>query len=148
VTLWDWALAAWAKPGVEEACLALQDTAGQSVVLILWRAWLHSEGRTVDPSQARPAIALARSAEDGRLKPLRAARRRLPRSDPDYARLRAEELSLERSLIEALADLPAGPMTAAEDLATALAALADSWNGAPVGAAARAHVRELSRVLG
>ncbi|HRD47526.1 MAG TPA: TIGR02444 family protein, partial [Caulobacter sp.] len=37
--LWDWALAVYARPGVPEATLALQDEHGFNTALLLWAAW-------------------------------------------------------------------------------------------------------------
>lgn len=38
--LWDYALALYQRPGVADACLQLQDTAGADVCELLWRCWL------------------------------------------------------------------------------------------------------------
>ncbi len=149
MTLWEWAVAVWAKPGVEDACLALQDVAGQSVVLILWRAWLERYGRAVARPQIERAISLARAVEDERLKPLRAARRSLSRSDAGYGRLREQELAAERALIESLEGLPvAQPSKRREDLATVLVMLMEQWSGTPAGKEARALVSSLCQALG
>ena len=37
--IWDWALEAYAQPGVPEACLALQDAHGQNTSLLLWAVY-------------------------------------------------------------------------------------------------------------
>ena len=42
--LWDFALALYAKPGVETACLTLQDEAGLDVCELLFHCWLYSSG--------------------------------------------------------------------------------------------------------
>lgn len=42
--LWDFALALYAAPGVEEDCLVLQDDAGIDVGELLWRCWLYRHG--------------------------------------------------------------------------------------------------------
>ncbi|MDI6624629.1 MAG: TIGR02444 family protein, partial [Brevundimonas sp.] len=38
--LWDWAVRAYASDGVGDACLHLQDAAGQNVPLLLWASGL------------------------------------------------------------------------------------------------------------
>ncbi len=43
--LWTWACAAYAAPGVAEACLSLQDYHEQNVPLLLWAAWTAATGR-------------------------------------------------------------------------------------------------------
>lgn len=55
--LWDFALALYAKPGVEAACLTLQEEAGLDVCEVLFHCWLYSCGL-----EAAPA-ALARQRE-------------------------------------------------------------------------------------
>ena len=48
MSLWDWAVAAYSAEGVAEACLELQDSAGQNIPLLLWAAWCAAEGRKPD----------------------------------------------------------------------------------------------------
>ncbi|WP_457808957.1 TIGR02444 family protein [Kushneria sp. EE4] len=43
--LWPWALALYARPGVSETLLALQDEAGLDVCELLWGLWLLAHGR-------------------------------------------------------------------------------------------------------
>ncbi|WP_189466829.1 TIGR02444 family protein [Litchfieldella qijiaojingensis] len=45
--LWDFALALYARPGVEAACLRLQDEAGVDVCELLWHCWLYHHGLMV-----------------------------------------------------------------------------------------------------
>lgn len=111
--IWDWALQAYARPGVPEACLALQDQHGQNTSLLLWAVY----------AQANDAALLARAAEAARawdrvaLVPLREVRRALKAPLPpleDRARedLRQDvkrlELAAERLLLETLGSLAAG----------------------------------------
>lgn len=42
--LWDFALVLYGRPGVEAACLHLQDDAGVDVTELLWRCWLYHHG--------------------------------------------------------------------------------------------------------
>jgi len=55
--LWDFALTLYAKPGVEAACLTVQEEAGLDVCELLFHCWLYSCGL-----EAKPA-ALARQRE-------------------------------------------------------------------------------------
>lgn len=124
-TLWDWSLASYAKPGVEPACLALQDENGVSVPLLLWALWLQDQGRAPDlPAGAE----LARTWETEAVGPLRRLRRALKTlgEEPDREavreQVRAVELDAERRLLAALERLPSAPGTpqpAAELLAEA-----------------------------
>jgi uncharacterized protein (TIGR02444 family) len=45
---WEWALDAYARPGVAEACLELQDVHGQNVPLLLWAAWAAADALEPD----------------------------------------------------------------------------------------------------
>lgn len=61
IPLWDFALALYAKPGVEAACLTLQEEAGLDVCELLFHCWLYSFGL-----EAIPAT-VARQREQRRL---------------------------------------------------------------------------------
>lgn len=117
--LWDWALAAYARPGVAGACQSLQDDHGQNVPLLLAAAWAAAEGRAFDPDRASSLTAVW---DDRAVTALRAARRGLKAQmsgidDAGREALRsavkAAELSAERLLLEGLENL-AGPTGAME----------------------------------
>jgi uncharacterized protein (TIGR02444 family) len=139
MTLWDYAVACWEKPGVSKICLRLQDRHGQCVALLLWRCWAASEGRRPGVVAMRNAIALARTWEGEVIAPLRAARRALAGAldgaDPKVVgRVReaagAVELDAERALIEALEALTPPPSGARiGGVARHLSVLMDTWNG-------------------
>ena len=110
-TLWDWAVRAYAAPGVSEVCLDLQDTAGQSVCLLLWTAWMAQTGRPVDDDMLEAAVDTARAWHGTAVDPLREVRRHLKRPHPDMSGpdrevvrdlVKAAELMAERRLLEAL----------------------------------------------
>lgn len=135
-TLWDWALAAYARPGAADACLELQDRHRQNVPLLLWTLW-SAEAR-LNPD-LRAGAAVARAWDGAAVSPLRALRRDLKSPRPELgdadreavrARIKAAELEAERRLLLALADLPAsmGAVPRAGDLLTQAAG---AW-GAPV----------------
>lgn len=113
MSLWDWTLEAYARPGVPQACLALQDDHGQNCSFLLWAVW----------AELGDSAALSRAAEIAHrwdalsLTPLRDVRRALkPPSPPvaDAARedlredVKAAELRAERVLLETLATLTEG----------------------------------------
>ncbi len=109
--LWDYALATYARPGVEAACLVLQDDHDQCAPLLLWRLWTLDEHRAVDDSLLDLATSAARAWDEAAVAPLRQIRRDLkrsfpPMSDADRAALRDEvkgaELRAERLLLETL----------------------------------------------
>ena len=121
MSLWDWALTAYAADGVADACLDLQDTAGQNVPLLLWAAWCAAEGRAPDEDALEAAGDTARAWQDTAIAPLRAVRKALKPRAPDLAdadreavraQVKAVELEAERHLLaalEALAPAPSGP---------------------------------------
>lgn len=131
--LWDWALEAYQRPGVAEACLSLQDEHGLSVAYLLWAAWAGEQGDE-EAGACAAAAAIALAWEEAALRPLRAARRGLKRDLPGVAaaarlalraRLQEQELAAERLLLAALADLPR--TSGAGALAVKLARAAAVW---------------------
>ncbi|PZQ59769.1 MAG: TIGR02444 family protein [Phenylobacterium zucineum] len=113
MAIWEWALEAYARPGVPEACLALQDAHGQNTSLLLWA--VHAE--TTDAGLLARAAEAARSWDRTALVPLRDVRRALKPSLPpfdDHARqalreeVKALELAAERLLLETLEGLVQG----------------------------------------
>lgn len=120
--LWDYALALYATPGVQAACLALQDRRGADVNLILFGCWLGACGRRLDADGLTRARDEALAWQAELVGPLRAARRglkrRLPglsasiraRLEPVRVDLARGELALERGellLLEGLVSLDA-----------------------------------------
>ena len=104
---WDWAVTAYARPGVAELCLDLQDAHGQNVPLLLWAIWAGQGGRRVEAAQA---VATARAWQQV-IVPLREVRRRLKTTvteDDDAQRLpvreqvKAVELAAEKALMTLL----------------------------------------------
>src|SRR3546814_12211972 len=53
---WDWSLAAYARPGVAPACLALQDRPGLDVNLLLFAVRAGTPGRALPPDALRAAV--------------------------------------------------------------------------------------------
>lgn len=119
--LWDWALKAYAAPGVANACLHLQDAAEQNVPLLLWAAWIAETGRRPHEDDIEAACDTARAWDGSAVAPLRAIRRTLKAPIPDMddaarevvrEQIKAVELLAERKLLEALevlAPTPSGP---------------------------------------
>src|SRR5690606_36034781 len=105
------ALALYARPGVEDACLEAQQ-AGADVCLLLCGAWLDDLGR---PYQRAASVCLRRLAEEQQaalIQPLRTARQQLrpaAQRAAQIARLREQikelELAAERRLLEQLQTL-------------------------------------------
>ena len=132
MSLWSWAVRAYARPGVQEICLSLQDDDGQSVCLLLWAGWRGP----VDAETLEAAVDTAKTWHRTALDPVRAVRRTLkkPIPDMDDARrlsLREEikrvELSAERGLLDELEAISGPPGDQAFDVLAALAAAARMW---------------------
>src|SRR5690606_9342164 len=83
--LWDWALAAYAAPGVADECLHLQDVHDQNVPLLLWAAWCAETGRRPDENAVEAACDTARVWAEQAAAPLRTLRRALKTRRPDMA---------------------------------------------------------------
>jgi uncharacterized protein (TIGR02444 family) len=136
-TLWDWALAAYGRPGVPEATLALQDEHGFSTALLLWAVWADP-----DPEDLANGVQITVAWDETVLWPLRNVRRtlKMPRAPfDDGAReglredVKAAELRAEQVLMAALEAL-AGP-AATVDAPAALRRAAMAWSGAAPAAA-------------
>lgn len=114
LSLWDQALALYARPGVEAACLALQDQTKVDVCELLWACWLERHGLTPD-GDAPTYLAPIRAWQAEMTRPLRDRRRALKElalTDPGLAELREAlkraELLAEREALRRLADLATG----------------------------------------
>jgi uncharacterized protein (TIGR02444 family) len=132
MAIWEWALEAYARPGVPDACLRLQDRFGQNADLLLWAVWAEAQ----DPGLLGEAAQAARRWETTALAPLRALRRGLKAASPpvdDAAReglrqdIQAAELRAERVLLETLAGLSGQARGGAQAL-DALKAASAAWN--------------------
>jgi uncharacterized protein (TIGR02444 family) len=147
MAIWEWALEAYARPGVPEACLALQDDHGQNTSFLLWAVYAEAK----DPELLARAAAVTRTWDRTALVPLRDVRRALKAPLPpvdDHARqslredVKGLELAAERLLLETLDGMSQGRGGA--HALEALEAASKAWDKpAPAGALA-----ELATVLG
>jgi uncharacterized protein (TIGR02444 family) len=140
MSLWDWTLEAYARPGVPEACLTLQDAHGQNTSLLLWAVW----AETADAALLSTAADVGHRWEEAALAPLRAVRRGLKpplppiadaareglREDVKAAELRAEQVLMQT--LEAITEEKGGAHALA-----ALEAASQAW-GKPAPANALA----------
>ncbi|MFA5600510.1 MAG: TIGR02444 family protein [Phenylobacterium sp.] len=138
MSLWDWAVAAYERPGVADACLELQDAHGQNTCFLLWAAW----SGAADPGLLEHAAETAQVWENEVVAPLRRVRRDLksptpPVADADRETLREQvkstELAAEKSLLEALGRIL--PARRSPDLVQVLQAAARAWGAAAPDAA-------------
>jgi uncharacterized protein (TIGR02444 family) len=135
--LWTWACAAYAAPGVADACLSLQDYHEQNAPLLLWAAWTAATGRRPGEETIEAACDTARAWQSTTIAPLRAVRRTLKTPVPDLetdARLavrdqvKAIELAAERYLLESLQALSPEPAGTPHPPIDAMAAAARLWD--------------------
>ncbi len=148
-SFWDWAVAVYAKPGVAEACLDLQDAHDQIVPLILWAAWASVSGYEIDEVRRDAAVSVAQTWAEAVVAPLRLIRRRLksPLTAGDTEarlglreKIKAVELQSERALMAELERLMIGcdfengvlNQRLAPDLATAMVRVAQTGGDEPV----------------
>lgn len=101
---WRFSLHAYRLPGVEAACLGLQDGWATDTNLLLYCCWLGSTGRTLDKRGLRRAMAAVARLQDEVIRPLRQVRRILKAMSADLPeewapdlrkRIGAVELDLE-----------------------------------------------------
>ena len=144
MSLWDWAGAAYARPGVEGLCLSLQDDHGQCAPYLIWAAWEANRGAATDMARLAAAATLARDWDKAVIAPLRSARRALkapaPGVGPDArerlrGRVKAAELTAERLLLDALEAHTPDPAGAPRDPRPALRAASAAWSSDPAPAA-------------
>ena len=94
---WRFSLTVYARPGVAEALIGLQDRLGHDVNLMLFGLWLGlCEGRRLDAAALKRARAAMTPIHDAVVAPLRRLRRQLKDNpDPDIQALRRRVLALE-----------------------------------------------------
>lgn len=116
--LWRFSLRVYAAPGVEEACLRLQDRYGANVNLILFCCWFgHAGYGEIGSARLSEVLAPVRQWHDKAVAPLRALRRTLKKDplplsnnavEPIRQKILDAELSTERALQALLFECVAG----------------------------------------
>jgi uncharacterized protein (TIGR02444 family) len=128
---WRFSLALYDRPGVAEACLALQDRHGLDVNILMWCGWHAAEGRDLTAAGIAAAEAAVIEWQVAVIGSLRTIRRRLkgglrnlPAEAVEGLRLaiKAAELEAERIEQTALAALPAGAPSKQPDASANLSA--------------------------
>lgn len=133
MSLWDWTLETYARPGVPEATLVLQDEHGLNTSLLLWAAWANPDRETLangvqttvrwDETVLWPLRNVRRTLKEIRA-PFDDVAREGLREDVKAAELRAEKVLMET--LEALAGQASEP-----DVLGALTRASWAWNSAP-----------------
>ncbi|MEX2629461.1 MAG: TIGR02444 family protein [Tistlia sp.] len=98
---WAFSLATYGRPGVAEACLALQDRLGLDVNLLLFCLWAGRCGHRLSATELAALATAAGPWQQGVVVPLRGVRRRLkgaadPAQEALRQRIKRDELEAER----------------------------------------------------
>lgn len=76
-SLWDFSLRLYARAGVADACLRLQDEHGVNVNVLFWCIWLEWRGIALDAARLRSAQKSIHAWDQHYVVPLRQLRRRM-----------------------------------------------------------------------
>ncbi|MGV8837927.1 TIGR02444 family protein [Cellvibrio sp.] len=112
--LWDFSLRQYARAGVADACLRLQDEHGVNVNVLFWCLWLEQRGLTLDAARLRNAQKRIHAWDEHYVVPLRQLRRRMKaefggaNSDIEQVRsqIKQAELLAEKQVLSLLEVLP------------------------------------------
>lgn len=108
--LWQFCLSFYQRPGVQDACLALQDEAGADVPLILALLWYEARGGQASWAEMKPLLQETRNWQQAEVLPLRNQRRSTLATvgrGQAYETAKAAELAAEKkqlAMIEAVLD--------------------------------------------
>lgn len=123
--LWDFACQNYARPGVEQLSLALQNDWHGDIGLLFWLGWLERQGHQLDVDQLRLAQTHIAPWQNRIVKPLRQLRRQIK---ADYPNRGATTETCRQAIKSA-------ELWAEQHSLEALAALAGQWFGTPPQAA-------------
>jgi len=123
--LWNHALALYARPGIEAACLSVQALGGD-VCLLLCATWLQRRGVAVNAERVQALRAVAEPWQNQVVTPLRSLRQQwctAAQHDPHLAAMREQvkglELQAEKQLLQRLEECalpwPTGSREPADD---------------------------------
>ena len=139
---WRYSLHAYRLPGVEAACLALQDGWATDTNLLLYCCWLGSAGRPLDRRSLRRYMATVALLQVEAIQPLRQVRRTLKAASADLPEGWAPDLRKRIAAVEL--DLEYLEQCALFQLAQTLPPLARSQ---PPRAAAQASIERYLALL-
>lgn len=123
--LWDFSLQQYARAGVADACLRLQDEQGVNVNLLLWCVWLEQRGLTLDAARLRSAQKRIHAWDEHYVVPLRQLRRRM----------KAEFGGADSGIEQVRYQIKQAELLAEKQLQSLLEVLPHTWEGADAGSA-------------
>lgn len=102
--LWQFSLTTYARAGVANHCLYLQDQWAANINIILWLLWLEQRGTQVDATLIHKAETIIAAWHEALIKPLRQLRRQFTQQfamddeliGATYQQLKAAELQAEQ----------------------------------------------------
>lgn len=132
--LWEFALALYSSPGVEETALHLQDTLGVNINVLLWACWLETRKLRLTPALLQHAESSIAAWDCHVVQVLRRLRQDLKAYEVETAtELRASvkeaEILAERQCLAMLQTIELAAPEADLDLGQNMAFYLDSFNG-------------------
>lgn len=140
--IWDFVLKFYGRQGVSEACIALQDSVGIDVNMVLLLMWMAGQGRAVAPDDVKAVSERSRGWQQEVVVPIRGVRRLLKASAP---LVDAEAAAAYRKKVQAV------ELEGEQLQLNAMAGLAQSFKrtaDVPPVAAARGNLDVLQQVAG
>jgi len=137
-SLWDYAVGLYSEPGVSLSCLDIQEQCGVDVPLLLFGAWMGSQGFVLTATDCRDIDARIRDWRIEVIQALRRVRRRMKSGPPPAPSERTKRL---RSAVKA-AELDAERIEL-----EVLEALGDDLRNGPAGEAAACIAGNMRVVL-
>lgn len=117
-SLWDFSLVHYARTGVADACLSLQDEHGVNVNLLLWCVWLERRGLILDAARLRSAQKRIHAWDEHYVVPLRQLRRRI----------KAEFGVADAGIEQVRGQIKQAELLAEKQLQSLLETLSQTWN--------------------
>ena len=133
---WAFSLAFYGRPGVSEACIALQDQYAADVDVVLFALWCASRGHALDDAEIAAVDGAVADWRNAVVQPVRAARRALKPAPGGFDAAAAG--ALRKSLL-------ANELEAERLQQGAMEALAPSPGTTEAGDAARANLAAVAR---
>ncbi len=119
-SLWNFSLLQYARTGVADICLRLQDEQGVNINVLLWCAWLEQRGLILDATRLRNAQKRIHAWDEHYVVPLRQLRRRMK------AEFGVVDVGIER----VRSQIKQAELIAEKQLQLWLEAVVQTWDGA------------------
>ena len=101
-SLWHFSLGLYARPGVADCCLHMQDKQGVNVNVLLWCAWLGARGYMLDHARLDGAMDITCAWDSRYVQPLRNLRRQMKAEfGVDDAGVEAVRTSIKQAELQA-----------------------------------------------